>query len=168
MWRFPGYGSNRSCCCRPTPEPQQRQIQAAPATYTTAHGNNGSLTHWARAGIEPATSWFLVRFINHCTTMGTPELIFHTGCLAFASAGVLRVSNCKGSRNAPLTGWSLEARMGGAEYERPSSLPHCETICVTVGNLEFQLSYLWNKDNNSYFLEILWGISEIIELRNLD
>ena len=28
--------------------------------YTTAHGNMGSLTHWARPGIEPAFSWMLV------------------------------------------------------------------------------------------------------------
>ena len=29
----------------PTPQPQQCQIQAAFATYTTAYGNTGSLTH---------------------------------------------------------------------------------------------------------------------------
>ena len=29
----------------PTPEPQQRQILAVSATYTTAHGNTRSLTH---------------------------------------------------------------------------------------------------------------------------
>ena len=29
----------------PTPEPQQHGIRAASATYTTAHGNAGSLTH---------------------------------------------------------------------------------------------------------------------------
>uniref|UniRef100_A0A4X1UAF3 Uncharacterized protein n=1 Tax=Sus scrofa TaxID=9823 RepID=A0A4X1UAF3_PIG len=34
------------------------------ATYTTAHGNTGSLTHRARPGIEPETSWFLVRFVS--------------------------------------------------------------------------------------------------------
>lgn len=44
-WRFPGQGSNRSCCCRPTPQPQQRQIRATSATYTTVHGNAGSVTH---------------------------------------------------------------------------------------------------------------------------
>ena len=60
IWRFPGQGSNQSCSHRPTPEPQQRGIRAASATYTTA----GSLTHWARPGIEPATSWFLVGFIS--------------------------------------------------------------------------------------------------------
>ena len=26
MWRFPGQGSNRSCSCRPEPEPQQHSI----------------------------------------------------------------------------------------------------------------------------------------------
>ena len=37
---------------------------ATSVTYTTAPGNAGSLTHWARTGIEPATSWFVVRFIS--------------------------------------------------------------------------------------------------------
>ena len=61
------------CSCQPMPEPQQWGIRAVSATYTTAHGNGGSWTHWARAGIEPATSWFLVVFVNHCTTTGTPD-----------------------------------------------------------------------------------------------
>ena len=42
------------------------------ANYTTAHGNAGSLTHWMRPGIEPASSWMLVRFINCCATTKTP------------------------------------------------------------------------------------------------
>ena len=33
-------------------------------TYTTAHGNTGSLTHWARPGIKPESSRILVRFIS--------------------------------------------------------------------------------------------------------
>ena len=41
-------------------------IRAASATYTTAHGNAVSLTHWARPEIEPTTSWFLVdSFLLH-------------------------------------------------------------------------------------------------------
>ena len=39
------------------------QIRAASATYTTAYGNAGSLTHWAGPGFEPASSWILVGFI---------------------------------------------------------------------------------------------------------
>ena len=36
------------------------------ATYSTAHGNAGSLTYWARPGIETASSWILVRFVSIC------------------------------------------------------------------------------------------------------
>ena len=57
-------GSNQSCCYRPTPQPQQRQIWAASVTYTTAHGNARSSTHWVRPGMEPATSRFLFRFVS--------------------------------------------------------------------------------------------------------
>ena len=67
-------GSNRSYSRRPTPEPQQHGIWAESATYTTAHGSAGSLTHWARPRIEPATAWFLVGFVNHWATTGTPQV----------------------------------------------------------------------------------------------
>ena len=75
MWRFPGKGSNRSCSHRPTPQPQQRRIWAASATYTTALGNAGSLTHWARPGIEPATSWFLVGFVSAAPRWELPNYV---------------------------------------------------------------------------------------------
>ena len=45
---------------------------ATSVTYTTAHSNAASLTHWERPGIEPATSRFLVGFVNHWATTGTP------------------------------------------------------------------------------------------------
>ena len=54
IWRFPDQGSNRSYNCQPTPQPQQCKIRATSLTYTTAHGNAGSLTHWP--GIEPHCS----------------------------------------------------------------------------------------------------------------
>uniref|UniRef100_A0A8W4FL86 Uncharacterized protein n=1 Tax=Sus scrofa TaxID=9823 RepID=A0A8W4FL86_PIG len=50
------------------------RLRAASATYTTAYGNAGSLTHGARPGIEPASSWFLVGFVNHWATTGTPSM----------------------------------------------------------------------------------------------
>jgi len=64
IWRFPGEESNQSCSHWPTPQPQQRQIRAMSATYTTAHGNAQSLTHLVRPGIEPVTSWILAIFIS--------------------------------------------------------------------------------------------------------
>jgi len=42
-----------SCCCQPIPQPHQHQIRAVSATYTTAHGNAGSLTHWQGQGSNP-------------------------------------------------------------------------------------------------------------------
>ena len=54
------------------PQPQQCQIQAVSATYTTAHSNNGSLTHWARPGIDPPSSWIIVGFVNCWALPGTP------------------------------------------------------------------------------------------------
>ena len=41
----PRLGVNQSYSCQPTPQPQQRGIQAASSAYTTALGNAGSLTH---------------------------------------------------------------------------------------------------------------------------
>jgi len=83
IWRFPGQGSNWSYSHWPTPEPQQHQIRAASATYITAHGNARLLTHWTRAGTEPATSWFLVGFVNHCATTGTPGSLFLFATVAY-------------------------------------------------------------------------------------
>ena len=57
----------------PTLQPQQHQIRAMSVTYTTAHGSTSSLTHWVRPGIEPVSSWMLVRFINCWAAMGTPR-----------------------------------------------------------------------------------------------
>ena len=46
------------------PQPQQLRIWASFVTYTTAHSNSRSLTHWERPGIERTSSWILVRFIT--------------------------------------------------------------------------------------------------------
>ena len=45
LMEVPRLGSNRSYSCQPTPQLQQRAIQAESVTYTAAHGNAGSLTH---------------------------------------------------------------------------------------------------------------------------
>ena len=59
-----GSQANQSYSCQPTPQSQKCQIWAASVTYSTAHGNTGSLTQWARPGIEPTTSWFLIKFVS--------------------------------------------------------------------------------------------------------
>ena len=54
--------------------PQQCTIRVTSVTYTIAHGNAGSLTHWVRPGLKPATSWFLVRFVS---IVPLRELLYH-------------------------------------------------------------------------------------------
>ena len=55
-----------------TPQPQQRWIRVVSVTYTTAHGNAKALTNWVRPGIEPLSSWTLVRSVG-------PLLLSHAG-----------------------------------------------------------------------------------------
>ena len=57
---------NQRCSCEPTPQPQQGRIKAASATYTTAHGNTRSLTHWTSFLMDTS------RVHYHWATMGTP------------------------------------------------------------------------------------------------
>ena len=40
------------------------RIGATAARLHHSHSKAGSLTHWVRPGIEPATSWFLVGFVS--------------------------------------------------------------------------------------------------------
>ena len=48
-------------------------------TYTTTHGNAGSLIHWARPGIEPKTSWFLIGFVSTVPWRALPILALLNG-----------------------------------------------------------------------------------------
>ena len=56
---------------------QQCQIRAASSssTYTIAHGNAGSLTHWVRPGIKATSSRILVRFVTTEPQWELPFLI---------------------------------------------------------------------------------------------
>ena len=71
-------GGNGSRICWPIPQPQQHQSQAVSATYTTAHGNVGSLTHWAGPEIDPMSLGILVGFVSTEPQWELPEsCIFH-------------------------------------------------------------------------------------------
>ena len=64
IWMFPGLGLNQSCGCQLMPQPPQCQIWVTSAIYTTAGGNTGSLSHWARPEIEPVSSQRLCCVLN--------------------------------------------------------------------------------------------------------
>ena len=57
-------------------------------TFTTAHGNAGPLTHWWRPGIEPVTSWFLVRFVS-AVSQRELQKMFLNGSRFFKIRGIL-------------------------------------------------------------------------------
>ena len=71
----PRLGLSQSCSRQPMPQPQPRQIRTMSETYTMAHSNARSLTHWMRPGFEPTTSWFLVRFISAAPWQELPNIV---------------------------------------------------------------------------------------------
>ena len=60
IWKFSGAAAGPAA----QPAPQQHGIRAMSVTYTIAHGNAGSPTHWVGPGIDTESSWILVRFIT--------------------------------------------------------------------------------------------------------
>ena len=53
---------------------QARGWIGATASLYHSHSNTGSLTHWARPGMEPTTSWFLTRFVSTAPQHGNSGL----------------------------------------------------------------------------------------------
>ena len=70
---YGGSQSNQSCSRRPTPQPQQRRIRAVSATYTTAHGNAGSLNPLSKARDPTCNLMVPSRIRFHCAMTGTPH-----------------------------------------------------------------------------------------------
>ena len=53
--------------------------------YTTAHSNAGSLTHWVRPGIKPASSCILVRFASVAPQWELLNKFIHTNICLYSS-----------------------------------------------------------------------------------
>ena len=61
--------------------------------YTTAHGSGGSPTHWARRGIEHASSWMLIGFVSTAPQQELPIISsFIEPKPQFASPSQLKIS----------------------------------------------------------------------------
>ena len=78
LWHMevPRLGSNQSCSFQPTPQPQQCQIPATAATYNTVCSNAGSLTHWARPGIQPTYSQIPHQVLNMLSHSWNSHILF--------------------------------------------------------------------------------------------
>ena len=66
LWHIdmPNLGVELEFHLRARPQAQQHQIQATSGTCATAFGNARSLTHWARWGINPTSSWIPCWVLN--------------------------------------------------------------------------------------------------------
>ena len=70
-----------------------QDLQRTSAMYTAARGNAGSLTLWARPGIEPESLWILVRILNRWAMKGSPvfnflrnyQTVSHSSCIILHS-----------------------------------------------------------------------------------
>ena len=78
LWhmKVPWLGVELELQMKSIPQSQQLGIQAISANYDAACGNAGSLTHRARPGVEPASSWTLIGFLTHWVTVATPMHYF--------------------------------------------------------------------------------------------
>ena len=99
----PRLGVKLDLCRRPTPQPQQHGIWAMSVTYTTAHDNTRSFIHLVKPGIEPATSWFLVRFVSSAPWQELPRLRFLTNALRLASSTKGESWEVNGANNPTFT-----------------------------------------------------------------
>ena len=67
IWKSLGQGLNWSYSWD-LQQPRQHQIWAVSVTHTVASSNTGSLTHWARPGIEPSSSYRQHQVLNPWAT----------------------------------------------------------------------------------------------------
>ena len=141
-----GQELNWSCSCRPTqqpkPQPQQHQIWTASATHTTACGNTGTLNHWARPGIKPASSQIPYHDLNplsHNRNLGQRE--FFIQCLTIYSYYIL--SLC--SMCPHLSSGSFKSNPVSFSHEHALALwhamVHLEFLCPTLGISHFSKEY---------------------------
>ena len=107
------------------PQPQQRGMQATSATYTTAHGNGGSLTHWERTGIDTTNSGLLVRFVTTEPQREFPKSQFLRPRLALIFSATntwhwvsLNVSSCIRNLIPDSSNSSTEGNQVGSQRKR--------------------------------------------------
>ena len=79
------------------PQPLQHWIWATSVTYITACGDTGSLTHWARPGIKPASSQRQCRVLNPLSHSGNSAFSYSWTVLSlFLSCVMWTVLKSKG------------------------------------------------------------------------
>ena len=147
-------------------------------TYTTAHGNAGSLNPWARPGIELVPLWMLWQICFHWATIGTLLFLYYKederqkwesnletmipGVLFFHSLQQYKCPLDKCHNQTTRNRWETH----GSIVRRLS--------CVTFGNwfnlLEPQFPQWSNRKVNIflvYLIDLLWGLTEMQTMKEI-
>ena len=125
---------------------QPHQIQAASATYAAACGNSGSLTHWARPGIDPASSWTLCQIPNLLSHNGNYWRYFLIVANWWKCSWHLAARNqrCYSAKQSP-TGKNLSTHnVSGAAVEKS-----CYKVFIKFSYTKFTKIFLYCKFPNS-------------------
>uniref|UniRef100_A0A8D1BL17 Contactin-associated protein-like 3 n=1 Tax=Sus scrofa TaxID=9823 RepID=A0A8D1BL17_PIG len=86
-------------------------MRAASSTFSTAQGNTRSLTHCVRLGIEPASSWVLVRFLTAEPRQELPGFPGNTNADSVVHYRLQPPFEARFLRFLPLT-WNPKGRIG--------------------------------------------------------
>ena len=130
IWTFPGEGSNQSCSCRPTPQPQQCQTGATSVTYAAAFSNTGSLTHWVRPESKPASSQ-TCRVLNLLSHNGNSEF----GAFKFYLSHYSEQKKKKKKKKKTLLPWVHQCFKGGVFFRRHAVISVVSSGMVDPENL---------------------------------
>ena len=124
--------------------PARSQIGAASVTYTTAHRNAGSLTHWARPGIELASS----QTLRHVPNLPQFELLITTSW--FATLGVFYINSSQLTMSQLTTGASFPSSL--FSHQIPISYSITGSSWYYYGNFtHIGVQYLHYCDLYKYF-----------------
>ena len=125
----------------------QIEVTVAGLHHGQAHGNTRFLTHWVRPGIEPMSSWTLVRFISTETQWELP--IFYLDCIR------IRFADC------------LEKQKYFQLLGKPFGNVSWNSLMSTFARVEYQLLFLnqvcglhspWSLQTQSLGLHMGWSM----------
>ena len=127
MWKFPGWGLNRSYSCQPTPQPQPRQIWATSVIYTTAHGNTGAFNPLSEARdqtcipvgfVSSEPKWKLWSW--HCKF--EPSLLLKPGISNLKAVNIIKIFFWDSLSNQSLTKSEKRSSLCGTVETNPTSV----------------------------------------------
>ena len=159
----PRLRANWSCSYQPTPQPQKCQIQTTYMTYTAACSNTGSLTNWARPGIEPTSS------------LGSLPLS-HNGNskMTFLNSELYKRSHCSSWNNGVMNGSSIRDQQRDLRkvifcclFNRTSLQPRKLQWNIHIIITRFSIKKYHRNDNNQKYHIILPIPSMPISFTNL-